>query len=117
MLRSLCKSKIHGATITQTRLYYAGSVKIDAALLQAADILPYERVQIVNLNNGARLETYVVPARAKSGTICLMDPAARLGQVGDTVHILSYALVDEHQCLQWKMKTVKLDAKNRPLRR
>jgi len=116
MLRVMCKSKIHGATITKTMLHYGGSVKIDSTLLEAADILPYERVQIVNLNNGARLETYVVAAPRRSGTICLMGPAARLGEVGDKVHILGYGLADEDECRRWKMRSVKVDEENRPVR-
>ena len=116
MLRIMCKSKIHGATITKTMLHYEGSVKIDPVLLAAADIAPYERVQIVNLNNGARLETYAVAARRNSGMICLMGPAARLGEVGDKVHILGYALAEPDECRRWKMKSVKVDANNRPVK-
>jgi len=113
MLREMCKSKIHGATITKTILHYSGSIRIDAALMEAADIVPYERVQIVNLNNGARLETYVVAARRGSGEITLLGPAARTAEVGDRVHILSYCLVEDDEARKWKCRVVKVDEKNR----
>ncbi len=91
MNRILCKSKIHRARVTQAELYYEGSLSVDVDLLREADILPFEKVQVVNVNNGHRFETYVIPGKAGSGVICLNGAAARLGQVGDEVIIISYA--------------------------
>lgn len=91
MNRIMCKSKIHRATITQAELYYQGSLTIDESLMKAADILPFERVQVVNVNNGNRFETYAIIGEAGSGTICLNGAAARLGHVGDEIIIITYA--------------------------
>lgn len=95
MQRVMCKSKLHGAKVTGAYLEYTGSITVDEALLEAADILAYERVQVVNLNNGARLETYAIPGERASRQICLNGPAARLGAVGDSIIIISYALMDD----------------------
>lgn len=97
MLRTMMKAKIHRATVTDANLNYVGSVTIDEELLKQVDILPGEKVQIVNNNNGARLETYVIPGPKGSRTICLNGAAARLVQPGDTVIIISYALMDEEE--------------------
>ena len=106
MQRIMCRAKIHGAVVTQTELQYEGSITIDRDLLEAADILPSERVQVVNLSNGKRFETYVIAAPSGSGIICLNGPAARLGAVGDPIHILSYVLVDDEVARKnFKMKT------------
>ncbi len=91
------KSKIHRATVTEANLDYVGSVTIDSELMKAANILPHEKVQIVNNNNGARLETYVIEGEPNSKTICLNGAAARLVQPGDTVIIISYCQVTEHE--------------------
>lgn len=91
MLLTLCKSKLHRAVVTEANLHYMGSITIDAALMEAAAILPFERVQVVDVANGARFETYVVEGRAHSGTICLNGAAARLVHVGDPVIIITYA--------------------------
>ena len=113
MQRFFCKSKIHGASITQTQLHYEGSVTIDETLMNAADILPFERVQVVNISNGQRFETYVIKGAADSGEILLNGPAARLGQVGDTVHILSYALIDTEDASFHEPKIIHVDNSNR----
>jgi len=113
MLRTMCKSKIHRATITDANLNYKGSITIDEELLEAADILPYERVQVVNCNNGARLETYTMPGQRGKGDICLNGAAARLGQPGDIVIIISYALMDDRECAGHKPIIVHVDAQNR----
>ena len=113
MLREMCKSKIHGATITDTKLHYGGSIEIDSAILEASNILPYEKVQIVNLSNGSRIETYAVEAERNSGTICLLGPAARTAQAGDKAHILCFALADEEDIRDWKCSVVALDDENR----
>ncbi len=115
MFRMMCKSKIHGATVTEANLRYTGSITIDEALLEAADILPSERVQIVNLNNGSRVETYVVPGPRGSGTICMNGAAARWAQVGDKVIIISYALLDSQAVSKHAMRIVFVDERNRPM--
>ena len=111
MLRTMYKSKIHRATLTDADLHYEGSVTVDSDLLDAADILPHEKVQILNINNGSRLETYVLPG--KSGEICLNGAAARLGAPGDMVIIISYAEVDDLEAREWEPKTILVDENNR----
>ncbi|MBB2953847.1 aspartate 1-decarboxylase [Sphingobacterium sp. JUb56] len=91
------KSKIHRVRVTQAELNYVGSITIDEDLMDAANIIANEKVQIVNNNNGARLETYVIPGKRASGTICLNGAAARLVQVGDIVIIISYAQMEMEQ--------------------
>lgn len=97
MLRTMMKAKIHRATVTEANLHYVGSVTVDEEILERVDILPNEKVQIVNNNNGARLETYVIPGPRGSRTICLNGAAARLVQPGDRVIIISYARMDEQE--------------------
>ncbi len=116
MMRKMLKSKIHGARVTETALYYEGSITIDRDLMDAADLLPGEMVLVVNLNNGARLETYVIEGERGSGVICLNGPAARLAQVGDQIHVLSYWYLDEQQARTADVKVVKVDENNRPLK-
>lgn len=113
MLRTMLKSKIHGATVTEANLKYTGSITIDAKLLKAADMLQGERVQIVNLNNGSRVETYIMEGRAESGTICMNGAAARWAHRGDTVIIISYCQADEAEILKIKPRIVFVDGKNR----
>ena len=115
MFYNLCRAKIQRATITETELEYEGSVTIDQDLIDAAGLLPSERVQVVNLNNGSRLESYIIPGARGSGVICLNGPAARLGQVGDPVHIIAYAWVEEKQARDWQIKTIYVDENNRLL--
>ncbi|NLM51331.1 MAG: aspartate 1-decarboxylase [Firmicutes bacterium] len=117
MLREMCKAKIHRATVTDANLHYEGSITIDEELLVAADILPYEKVQIVNINNGARFETYVIKGKRGSGTICLNGAAARLVQPGDLIIIISYALVEEEKIEKFKPKIIYVDANNRIINR
>jgi len=108
----MCKSKIHRATVTDANLNYEGSITIDEALMEAAGLLPYEKVQIVNNNNGARFETYIITGKRDSGTICLNGAAARLVQPGDIVIIIAYAHVDEHELAAFKPKIVAVNDKN-----
>jgi aspartate 1-decarboxylase len=115
MLRTICKSKIHRATITETNLHYPGSITIDVELLDMADIMPHERVQIVNINNGSRVETYVMPGERGSGKICLNGAAARWGQVGDLVIIISYCLMTNEEAKNYKPIVVNVDDKNKPV--
>ncbi len=113
MLLNMFKSKIHRAVVTEANLNYVGSITIDKTLMDASGILPGERVQIVNNNNGARLETYVIEGEKDSGVICLNGAASRLVQVGDTVIIIAYALMDEQEAKSMKPKVVFVDEKNR----
>ncbi len=116
MYRQIMKSKIHRATVTEANLNYVGSITIDQDLMELADLYPNEKVQIVNNNNGARLETYVIPGPRRSGTICLNGAAARMVQPGDIVIIISYALVDNEQAKTWEPRVVFVDDKNLPLK-
>ena len=113
MFRVLMKSKIHGATVTEANLRYTGSITIDKNLLKAAAICVYERVQIVNLNNGTRVETYVLEGPAGSGTICMNGAAARWAEIGDKVIIISYGLMTAQEIKKHSPKVVFVDDKNR----
>jgi aspartate 1-decarboxylase len=113
MLRAILKSKIHRARVTEADIDYMGSITIDEVLLEVADIYPYERVQVVDVTNGARLETYVLPGEKESGTVCLNGAAARLIHPGDIVIILSYAYVEEAKLNQFKPKLILVDENNR----
>lgn len=113
MQRTFLKSKIHRATVTQTDLHYEGSISVDEALLEAADILPYEKVQVVNLNNGARLETYAMPAKRNSGIIGMNGGMARWGCAGDIVLIITYAQMDVEEGSRVQPKVIFVDGQNR----
>ena len=112
MLRTICKSKLHGATITETELSYEGSITLDTDLIEAADMLPWERVQIVNLNNGSRIETFIIPGKAGSGIVCLNGPAARTAVVGDVIHVISYAEMTDEESAGYQPIVVNLDERN-----
>jgi len=112
MLRMMHKSKIHRATVTDANLNYVGSITIDEELMEAANILPNERVQVVNNNNGERLETYVIAGKRGSGVICLNGAAARKAQRGDAVIIISYALMDESEARELSPKVVLVNEDN-----
>ena len=107
------KSKIHGATVTEANLRYTGSITIDKNLLKASDVCPFERVQIVNLHNGTRVETYVLEGPAGSGTICMNGAAARWAEIGDKVIIISYSLMTEAERRKHRPKVIFVDDKNR----
>ncbi|RJQ30023.1 MAG: aspartate 1-decarboxylase [Peptococcaceae bacterium] len=113
MFLTMFKSKIHRATVTGADLNYVGSITIDEALLEAAEILPHEKVQIVNNNNGARFETYVIKGPRHSGVICLNGAAARLVQPGDSVIIISYALLSREEARSFQPLIVMVDGQNR----
>ena len=113
MIRVLMKSKIHGATVTEANLRYTGSITIDKALLKKADICAFERVQIVNLNNGSRVETYVLEGAPGSGTICMNGAAARWAEVGDKVIIISYALLSKPEVKKHRPKVIFVNDRNR----
>lgn len=109
----MCKSKIHQATVTEANLHYEGSVTIDSSLMKAAGILPYERIQILNLNNGNRIETYVIEGKSGSGVICLNGPTARTAHVGDIVILITYALMDQREAKRHQPTIVYVDERNR----
>lgn len=114
MQRVMCKSKIHRATVTDANLRYEGSITVDPVLLEAADIREFERVQVVNLNNGARLETYTMAGRPGAGEVVLNGAAARLAQPGDPVIIISYASYDDAELDGHEPRLIFVDADNRP---
>ncbi len=113
MLLNLLKAKIHCAVVTKANLQYMGSITIDSDLMKAAHILPNERVQVVDNNNGTRLETYVIPGKAGSGVICLNGAAARLVQPNDIVIIMAYAFMHQEEAEVYQPLVVMVDAKNK----
>jgi len=114
MYLSVCKSKIHRATVTQAELHYQGSLTVDADLLDAAGMRPYEKVSIVNINNGNRLETYLIKGERGSGSICLNGAAARLGHAGDLIIIITYGFyLPEELPDDYEPTVVHVDASNR----
>lgn len=113
MRRIMCKSKIHRATVTDANLAYEGSITLDPVLMEAADIRPYEQVHVVDIDNGARFETYVITGVEDSGDVVLNGAAARLVQPGDKVIIMSYAEYDESELQDFEPKLVFVDDANR----
>jgi len=113
MRLSAFKSKIHRATVTEANLNYEGSVTLDADLMEAANILPHEQVQVLNVNNGERFDTYAIRGQRGSGVICLNGPAARLAHVGDLVIILTYAEMEREELLRHTPIVVHVDENNR----
>ncbi|HEY5537115.1 MAG TPA: aspartate 1-decarboxylase [Acetobacterium sp.] len=113
MYITLFKSKLHRGTITEADINYVGSITIDVELLEKSDILPGERVQVVNVNNGERFETYTIEGERGSGVICVNGAAARLVQIGDKVIIISYAMMDRKEAPQFKPKVLILDDENK----
>lgn len=114
MQRTLMKSKLHRATVTEANLEYMGSVTIDAELLELADIMAHERVQIVDLDNGARLETYAIVGDRGSGQLCVNGAAARLVQGGDRVIVISYGVYDAAEAAAHEPVVLLCDERNRP---
>jgi len=112
MLRIFCKSKISGLQVTEAQLYYEGSITIDGEILNAADIAVGERVEVLNLNNGSRIETYALAGKKGSGVVCLNGPAARSGCVGDPIIVLCYCFVEDKEVKTQKIKVIKVNAKN-----
>lgn len=112
MLRYMLKSKIHRAAVTEADLNYVGSITLDKKLMVAADILENEKVTIVNNNNGERFETYVIEGEPGSGIVCLNGAAARLVQKGDIVIILTYTILEEEECVDYKPILVFVDEDN-----
>ena len=117
MLRIMCKSKIHRVRITKTDLNYEGSIGVDKKLLDAANIYPNEIVQVLNINNGSRFETYVIGEKENSGEVVLYGPAARMGEPGDKIIVISKALVEAKEVPNIKFKIVYVDEKNAVLKK
>ena len=113
MFRTMCKSKIQRATVTGADLNYVGSITIDPVLMEAADLLEYEQVAVVNVNNGARFETYVIPGVPGDGEICLNGAAARLAHPGDKVIVISYGQYDEKEMERYRPVFIFVDEQNR----
>ena len=111
-MRTMLKSKIHRATVTDANINYEGSITIDRKLMTAADILSYEQVHVLNINNGARFTTYAIEGKEGSGDICLNGAAARLGVKGDVVIILTYAPVREEDLKDYRPKVVHVNKNN-----
>jgi aspartate 1-decarboxylase len=111
-MRIMLKSKIHRARVTDANIDYEGSITIDKSLMAKADILPYEQVQVLNINNGARFSTYAIEGQEGGGEICLNGAAARLGVTDDLVIILTYTNVSDDEAKDYKPKVVHVDAKN-----
>ena len=113
MLRTLHKSKIHRAVVTQAELNYEGSITIDAELMEVADILVGERLEVFNLHNGERFSTYAIEGERNSGIICVNGAAARLAEVGDKVIIVSYVLLNDEEAKALKPRVILVDERNR----
>lgn len=114
MTLTLLRAKLHRLRVTEADLYYEGSITIDEDLLDAAGILVYERVQVLNVNNGARLETYTIPAPRGSRTVCLNGPAARMVSRGDEVIVIAYADMTPEEARNHRPRVVLMDADNNP---
>jgi|SRR5699024_1565255 len=113
MFRTMMKSKLHRARVTQADLNYVGSITIDEDLLNQVDILPNEKVQIVNNNNGARFETYVIPGERGSGVMCVNGAAARLVEEGDVIIVIAYALINDNDLADFRPKVAIMDENNK----
>lgn len=113
MLRTICKSKLHRATVTEANVHYAGSLTLDAELMKAAALVPYEQVHVVDVNNGVRIVTYCIEGAPGAGTVCINGAAARLIAAGDTVIIISYAQVTPEELSGFSPRVVLLDQHNR----
>jgi aspartate 1-decarboxylase len=113
MFRTLMKSKLHRGTVTAANLHYVGSITIDADLMATADLLPNEKVQVVDIDNGARLETYVIPGERGSGDLCLNGAAARLVQPGDKIIVISYGVYTDAEAREHTPTVLVLDETNR----
>ncbi len=113
MLRLMHKSKIHRATVTETNLAYEGSITIDSRLMKEADILPHEKVHVLNLNNGSRCETYAIEGEENLGLICINGAAAHHSKVGDKIIVIAYALMEDKEAREIKPKIILVDQNNR----
>ena len=116
MQRLMCKGKIHRATVTGANVDYEGSIMIDQDLLDDAGILPYEKVLVINLQNGSRVETYAISGKRGSGGMSVNGGAALFSKVGDTVIIMNFCILDEKEVKNFKPKIILVDGKNKPIR-
>ena len=114
MTITMFRAKLHRLHVTEADLYYEGSITLDEALLEASGILPYEKVQVVNVNNGSRLETYTIPGARNSGIVCLNGPAARLAARGDEIIVISYAQMSAEEAANHRPRVVLVDENNVP---
>ena len=115
MLITMCKSKIHRATVTDANLNYEGSISIDRKLIDAANMLPFEKVQVLNINTGERAETYLIEGEPDSGTICCNGALARMVEIGDLLIIIAYGLMDENEAKNYIPKVIHVDSQNKIL--
>lgn len=115
MFRMMMKSKIHGARVTQCNLTYQGSLTVDASLMEMADLIPNEKIQVVNVNTGVRFETYVIPGEPGSGIMGVNGGAARLATEGDVILVISYTMLEEEIARAHKPRVILLDENNKPL--
>jgi len=113
VFRTLMRAKVHGATLTGANLNYVGSLTLDSAIMEQLDMLPNEQVQVLNLNTGSRLTTYLLPGEKGSGVVALNGAAARLGHPGDKVLIVAYAVMSEEEARQFRPKVALVDDRNR----
>jgi aspartate 1-decarboxylase len=109
----MCRAKVHRATVTETRLNYEGSLTLDKTLMEAADIKPFEQVQVLNINNGHRAETYIIEGEPGSGQVVINGALARWAQKGDVIIIIANALASEHEIQDWRVRIVHVDQNNR----
>lgn len=114
MVRTMLKSKIHRARVTDANLEYEGSLTIDEELMKAADILPFEQIKVYNISNGARFDTYAIPGKPGNGDICLNGAAARMGAKGDLIIIVTYAQYSDSEIANYKPKIVLVGEGNKP---
>ena len=112
MLRTICKSKLHGATVTEANIQYTGSLTLDAQLMKAAHLVPYEQVHVVDIDNGARIVTYCIQGPSGSGTVCVNGAAARLVAAGDRIIVISYAQMTPEELDTFSPTVVMLDERN-----
>jgi aspartate 1-decarboxylase len=111
----MCKSKISNGVVTGKQLYYQGSITIDKYIIEKASMLPEEMIDVLNLNNGARIKTYIISGEPGSGKIELNGPASRFFEIGDNIIILSSCIIDEKEAKNWKMKSIKLKDNNKTI--
>ncbi len=114
MTLTMFRAKLHRLRVTEADLFYEGSITLDQELLDASGILPYEKVQVVNINNGSRLETYTIPGEPGARTVCLNGPAARLAQRGDEIIVISYADMSHEEAQKHRPRVVLVDEDNNP---
>ena len=115
MFREMLKAKIHRATVTGSNIDYEGSIMVDENLLKVANILPYEKVLVINLQNGSRVETYAIVGRAGSGEVSVNGGAALFSKVGDKIIIMNFCLLDERELKNYQAKVIRVDEKNHPI--